>query len=120
MSENDGNNNDGNNDDGNNDDGNNDERKAVRVTIFGEDYLIRSEMGQAYTERCARYVDSAIQEAHVRGHVAEPHKAAILAAMQITDRFFRAQAEKEEMERMVGDRVSQLSSRIETALADQA
>ncbi len=31
-----------------------DQRKAVRVTIFGEDYLIRSEMGQAYTERCAR------------------------------------------------------------------
>ena len=94
----------------------NGERQAVRVTIFGEDYLIRSEMGEAYTERCARYVDSAIQEAHVRGHVTEPHKAAILAAMQITDRFFRAQAEKEEFERSIGNRLTELRSRVQSAL----
>lgn len=92
------------------------ERQAVRVTIFGEDYLIRSEMGEAYTERCARYVDSAIQEAHVRGHVSEPHKAAILAAMQITDRFFRAQAEKEEFERSISKRLVDLRARVESAL----
>ena len=97
-----------------------DQRKAVRVSIFGEDYLIRSEMGQAYTERCARYVDSAIQEAHVRGHVSEPHKAAILAAMQITDRLFRSEAEKEELETAVGERLSDLSRRIEMTLSDEA
>ena len=97
-----------------------DQRKAVRVSIFGEDYLIRSEMGQAYTERCARYVDSAIQEAHVRGHVSEPHKAAILAAMQITDRLFRAEAEKEELETAVGERLSDLSRRLEMTLSDKA
>ncbi len=97
-----------------------DQRKAVRVTIFGEDYLIRSEMGQAYTERCARYVDSAIQEAHVRGHVSEAHKAAILAAMQITDRLFRAEAEKEELETAVGERLSELSGRIEMTLSAEA
>jgi cell division protein ZapA len=97
-----------------------DQRKAVRVTIFGEDYLIRSEMGQAYTERCARYVDSAIQEAHLRGHVSEPHKAAILAAMQITDRLFRAEAEKEELETAVGERLSELSGRIEMRLSAEA
>ena len=97
-----------------------DQRKAVRVTIFGEDYLIRSEMGQAYTERCARYVDSAIQEAHLRGHVSEPHKAAILAAMQITDRLFRAEAEKEELETAVGERLSELSGKIEMRLSAEA
>jgi len=97
-----------------------DQRKAVRVTIFGEDYLIRSEMGQAYTERCARYVDSAIQEAHVRGHVSEPHKAAILAAMQITDRLFRSEAEKEELETAVGERLSELSGTIEMTLSAEA
>ena len=97
-------------------DGGNGDRKAVRVSIFGEDYLIRSELGQAYTERCARYVDSAIQEAHVRGHVSEPHKAAILAAMQITDRLFRAEAEIEELQKDVGDRVAEMRERIRAAL----
>lgn len=97
-------------------DDNGGDHKAVRVTIFGEDYLIRSEMGKVYTERCARYVDSAIQEAHVRGHVAEPHKAAILAAMQITDRLFRAEAEVEELRRDLGDRVIVMRERIEAVL----
>jgi cell division protein ZapA len=97
--------------------GSENQKKAVRVTIFGEDYLIRSEMGQAYTERCARYVDSAIQEAHVRGHVSEPHKAAILAAMQITDRLFRLEADLEELETAVGERLSDLSQRIEMTLS---
>lgn len=97
-------------------DDNGGDRKAVRVTIFGEDYLIRSEMGEAYTERCARYVDSAIQEAHVQGHVAEPHKAAILAAMQITDRLFRAHADAEELQRELGDRVTEMRGRIEAVL----
>ncbi|UCG75991.1 MAG: cell division protein ZapA [Gemmatimonadota bacterium] len=94
------------------------DRKAVRVTIFGEDYLIRSELGQPYTERCARYVDAAIQEAHVRGHVAEPHKAAILAAMQITDRLFRAQAEAEELQQGVGERLTAMRRQIGAALGD--
>ncbi|MEE8594413.1 MAG: cell division protein ZapA [Gemmatimonadota bacterium] len=97
-------------------DDNGGDHKAVRVTIFGEDYLIRSEMGQAYTERCARYVDAAIQEAHVRGHVAEPHKAAILASMQITDRLFRAYADAEELQRELGDRVTEMRGRIEAVL----
>jgi cell division protein ZapA (FtsZ GTPase activity inhibitor) len=97
-------------------DDNGGDHKAVRVTIFGEDYLIRSEMGQAYTERCARYVDAAIQEAHVRGHVAEPHKAAILASMQITDRLFRAYADAEDLQRELGDRVTEMRGRIEAVL----
>ncbi len=65
-------------------------------------------------------MDSAIQEGHVRGHVSEPHKAAILAAMQITDRLFRAEADKEELETAVGDRLSELSGRIEMRLSAEA
>ena len=36
---------------------------TVRVTIFGEDYQIRTDLGEEYTKECAEYVDDAIQEA---------------------------------------------------------
>ena len=65
------------------------EKSTVRVTIFGEEYAIRSEMDSEYTLSCAKHVDDAVQEAHVRGKVAEPHRAAVLAALQITDELFR-------------------------------
>ena len=47
------------------------EKQTVRVSIFGEDYNIRSEMGEKYTLACARHVDDAIQEVLVRGHVSQ-------------------------------------------------
>jgi cell division protein ZapA len=57
--------------------------------IFGEEYAIRTDAPQEYTLECARYVDDAVQQAHVRGQVAEPHRAAVLAALQITDELFQ-------------------------------
>ncbi len=90
---------------------------TVRVTIFGEDYQIRTDLGEEYTKECARYVDDAIQEAHVGGHVAEPHKAAILAALKITDEMFRARAEAAGLAETVRGRVVELASRLEGATA---
>lgn len=92
------------------------ERRTVRVTIFGEDYQIRTDLGERYTLQCASYVDDAIQAAHVGGHVSEPHKAAILAAMKITDELFRARAEVAGVDQRVRERLTELAERLEQAL----
>lgn len=92
------------------------DRGPVRVTIFGEDYQIRTELGKEYTLACARYVDEAIQEAHVRGHVSEPHRAAILAAMKITDELFQLREERDALDRRLRDRLGDLAGQVEAAL----
>ncbi|MGH7539783.1 MAG: cell division protein ZapA [Gemmatimonadota bacterium] len=89
------------------------QRKTVRVTIFGEDYQIRTDLGEEYTQECARYVDDAIQAAHIAGHISEAHKAAILAAMKITDELFRARARGAGLEQRVRERLSDLAERLE-------
>lgn len=94
-------------------------KAAVRVTIFGEEYAIRSEMGEEYTVACAKHVDDAIQRAHVAGHVPEPHKAAILAALQITDDLFRVRASEAAQARTVADRLSALRERVDSALGEE-
>lgn len=91
-------------------------KQAVRVTIFGEEYALRSEMGEEYTRACAEHVDDRVQAVHVTGHVAEPHKAAILAAMQITDELFEIRNERVELARSVHARVHDLRRRVEEAL----
>lgn len=88
----------------------------VRVEIFGEEYTIRSEMDPEYTRACARLVDEAIQEAHVGSHVSEPHRAAILAALEITDRLFRAEAERDELREELTERLGRLRREVEGAL----
>jgi cell division protein ZapA len=64
---------------------------VVRVTIVGEEYAIRSDAPPEHTRAVAEYVDRAIR-AVMHGSVVEPHKAAILAALQITDELFEATA----------------------------
>lgn len=93
-----------------------DHEEPVRVTIFGEEYTIRSDMDEAYTRACAEHVDEAIQEAHLHGHVSEPHKAAILAALEITDELFRTRRERDELVRSAADRASDMRRRVEEAL----
>ena len=90
----------------------------VRVEIFGEEYTIRSEMDPEYTRACARVVDEAIQEAHVGSHVSEPHRAAILAALEITDRLYRAEAERDELRDELSERLARLRHEVESALDD--
>jgi cell division protein ZapA len=91
------------------------DKRAVRVTIFGEEYSIRSDMGEAYTLDCAKYVDDAVQRAHVSGHVPEPHKAAILAALQITDEMFRSKAALETQTQTACERLTALRKQVDAA-----
>jgi cell division protein ZapA len=65
-------------------------RNVVRVTIGGEDYALRSEATQDHAEAVAAYVDKAVRRVMSSGNIVESHKAAILAALQITDELFTA------------------------------
>lgn len=92
------------------------DRATVRVTIFGEEYSIRTDAPEEYTLECARYVDDAVQKAHVHGQVAEPHRAAVLAALQITDELFRTRRDLDERSAGVLDRVTALRERVGTVV----
>jgi len=96
------------------------DKTTVRVTIFGEEYAIRTDMGEDYTLSCARHVDDAVQQAHVKGQVAEPHRAAVLAALQITDEMFRSRNDLEAHSEALLRRLRELRGQVEAALADGA
>lgn len=67
-------------------------RHSVRVQIFGEEYPLRTDADPQHTKEVAAYVDRAIRAVVEAGAVVEPHKAAILAALQITDELFKLRA----------------------------
>ena len=72
-------------------------RTSVRVSIVGEDYTLRSAAPEAHTRAVAAHVDQVIREVLGTGAVVETHKAAILAALQITDELLRLRAENDEL-----------------------
>jgi cell division protein ZapA len=65
-------------------------KNAVRVIIGGEEYTVRSELPAEYTREVASYLDAALKRVRDSLPMVESHKAAILAALSITDELFQA------------------------------
>ena len=70
---------------------------AVKVTICDEEYTVRSELDPEYTRQVAAHVDQAIKRVLHAGPMVETHKAAILAALAITDELFEAKKQQNEL-----------------------
>ena len=83
-------------------------RSSVKVTIVGQELTIRSDASPEHTREVAAYVDKTIRGIMNSGAVIESNRAAILAALQITDELFRARS----VQRTLDESMQQLSSEV--------
>jgi cell division protein ZapA len=81
-------------------------KNAVRVVIGGEEYTVRSELPPDYTREVAAYLDAALKRVRDSLPMVETHKAAILAALAITDELFQARRG----DRDVADRLTAMAN----------
>ena len=65
-------------------------RQAVKVTIGGEEFTVRSELPAEYTQQVAAYFDRILKDIRSSLPTMEAHKVAILAGLAITDELFQA------------------------------
>ncbi len=70
---------------------------STRVRIVGEEYTIRSDVPPEVTRAIAAHVDAAIRKVLESPAITDPGKAAILAAMAITDELLRERAAQEDV-----------------------
>ena len=83
-------------------------KHAVKVMIGGEEYTVRSDPAPDYTREVAGYLDQALKRVLAQGGLVETHKAAILAALDITNELFQAK----KGEREVAARLAALADEI--------
>lgn len=81
-------------------------KNAVRVTIGGEELTVRSELPPEYTREVAAYLDAALKRVRDSLPSVDVQKAAILAALAITDELFQARRG----DREIADRVSAMAA----------
>ena len=72
-------------------------KHAVKVMIGGEEYTVRSDLPPEYTREVAAHVDQALKKVLSQGPIVEIHKAAILAALDITNELFQAKKGEREV-----------------------
>ncbi len=95
------------------------DKESVTVRIAGEEHTIRSSAEPEYTKRCARYVDQRIHDIKKQVGLLEGHKAAILAALSITDEFFQAKDDLEQSGVDMASKVDSLAEKLEGAAASE-
>jgi cell division protein ZapA len=89
-----------------------DQRTVVKVRIMGDEYTLRTEASPEHTRAVAEHVDRTIRAIMSGSTTMETQKAAILAALQITDDLFR---ERSALDGVTAD-IKQLASDIRPLL----
>ncbi len=92
-------------------------KNPVTVVIGGEEYKLRADATPEYTQQCAAYLDRLLSELLGQATVVERDRAAILAALSITDQLFQARAELELLRTDVARLSGKLAADIQMALA---
>ncbi|HSM05469.1 MAG TPA: cell division protein ZapA [Longimicrobiales bacterium] len=96
------------------------EKQSVNVRIAGEEHVIRASAEPDYTRRCAGYVDERIMEIRAKAGLLETHKAAILAALSITDELLQTRDELQRLRTEVGRKAEALARRLDEAGTGEA
>jgi cell division protein ZapA len=90
-------------------------RQSVAVEIAGQTHVLRSDLPEEYTRSVAAHVDTTIRALSMGGTL-EPHRAAILAALSITDELFRAREELAGLRGRISADAVRLAERLEGAV----
>lgn len=77
-------------------------KNKITVSIAGQEYTMVAEEDENYVHRCATLVDSQVREIMNSSPLGRSD-AAVLAAMNIADQFFREQEASENLRRQIKD-----------------
>lgn len=91
-------------------------KSVVKVEIAGEEYTLRADTTPEYARDCAAHVDRAITEILQGGALVQTHKAAILAALALTDQLFQARRETDALRQHITRLAEQLTTDVRARL----
>jgi cell division protein ZapA len=92
----------------------------VKVQIFGQTYVVRGELEQAYVEKLAACVDEKMRAVADATSTVDTQKVAVLAALAIADELYNSQLELGEREAMLREQAERCLTLVERALKQTA
>ena len=93
--------------------------ESVRVSIFGNDYLIISDVDTSTTNEIARYVNSKMTEIHQNSSTRDHMKVAVLSALNIAGELFESKEKCVHQEQTISelqDRIHALTQKVNSVL----
>ncbi len=93
------------------------EPKVVLVEVYGQKYPIKTELDPRYVEQLATFVESRMELAAKSSPSSDAVGLAVLAALNITDEFFRTRANLTNTSGSLAARAEALEKMVDQALA---
>jgi cell division protein ZapA len=93
--------------------------ESVRVSIFGSEYSILSDVDTSTTNEIARYVHSKMTEIHKNSTTRDHMKVAVLSALNIAGELFESKEkciQKEQAISELQDRINALTQKVDSVL----
>jgi cell division protein ZapA len=94
-------------------------KNRVRVNIYGEEYTVRSDGDEGYIREVSGYVDRKMREIADKLSNKSPSRVAILAALNITDEFFREKKKEDTDISAFTQRASDMITMLDDKLSDK-
>ncbi|MFQ5894509.1 MAG: cell division protein ZapA [Nitrospinota bacterium] len=88
--------------------------QVVKVDIFGQSLVLRTEADEPFARELARFVDERVRRAAHQSP--EPLKVALLAALNITGELFEVRQQMEVERREISRRAERILQMVERAL----
>ena len=92
------------------------EKNRVEVEILGQKYTIRTEAAPEYVRELAGYVEQRVKDIRGDGPAQDPVKLLALAALYITDEFFRLRDERTVVDKDASARLGALSQLLDSVV----
>ncbi len=93
------------------------EPKVVHVEVYGQKYPIKTELDPRYVEQLATFVEARMELASKTSPSSDAVGLAVLAALNITDEFFRTKASLTNSSGSLAARAEALEKIVDQALA---
>lgn len=92
---------------------------TITVTIYGQEYAVRSDGDAEYVQKIAAYLDGRMREVARSSNQVTSLRVAILAALNITDELFRERESGHGEAQALRARAESLAGRLEEIILDQ-
>jgi cell division protein ZapA len=92
-------------------------KRRTEVKIYGERYIIKSDLDPEIIVRIAEYVDEKMSQIKQNAPIISTSKIAILAALNVAEELFQLRLQMEEMENVVERRNSELLKLLDESMS---
>ena len=89
---------------------------SIKVNIFNQTYAIGSELGEAYIQELAAYVDGKMRAIADAGSTVDTQKVATFAAKAIADELYTLRKERGDHEELLKEQAERCLTLVERAL----